>query len=51
MKNIGKIVLMTLVIAFSLSRVSHADHKELSIGLIPEMNVFKQMARFKPLAE
>ena len=38
-----------LLIVLIISSVSHAT--ELKIGLIPEQNVFKQMARYKPLGQ
>jgi phosphonate transport system substrate-binding protein len=45
---IMKIILIA-VIFFMLSGISLA--KELTIGLIPEQNVFKQMKRYKPLGD
>lgn len=41
------VVLMTLPFIAS----AQPQQKEILIGLIPEMNVFKQMERFRPLAE
>jgi phosphonate transport system substrate-binding protein len=42
-------VILTAVIFFMLSGFSAA--KDLTIGLIPEQNVFKQMKRYQPLGE
>ena len=44
--------LFILVPAFFISPVSDADAREesLAIGLLPEMNIFKQRERFEPLA-
>ena len=41
--------LLALIMVFMLSGLSHAT--ELTIGLIPEQNVFKQVARYRPLGE
>ncbi len=49
-----RIVLAILVVwAFSVfsAEALAAQQKEILIGLIPEMNVFKQRERFKPLAD
>ena len=54
MKKIARsffLLALMLVIPISLPSAAAAEQKEILIGLIPEMNVFKQMERFKPLAE
>ncbi len=43
-------LLLAIVIA-PLAGHAQAPPKQLRIGLIPEMNVFKQMARYKPVAD
>lgn len=40
-----------LLLLFALPALAQPRKKEILIGLIPEMNVFAQMERFKPLAE
>lgn len=42
-------IIITFLIVLMLSGVSHAV--ELTIGLIPEQNVFKQMKRYRPIGE
>ncbi len=52
MKNLARLLIVGLVFSlFLFSSVARAQQKEILIGLIPEMNVFKQRERFKPLAE
>ena len=52
MKNLARLLIVGLVSSlFLFSSVARAQQKEILIGLIPEMNVFKQRERFKPLAE
>lgn len=52
MKNLARLLIVVLVFSlFLFSSVARAQQKEILIGLIPEMNVFKQRERFKPLAE
>ncbi|MDA8104714.1 MAG: phosphate/phosphite/phosphonate ABC transporter substrate-binding protein [Nitrospiraceae bacterium] len=52
MKNLARLLIVGLVLSlFPFSSVAGAQQKEILIGLIPEMNVFKQRERFKPLAE
>src|SRR4030066_1046841 len=41
--------ILIILMVFMLSGPSHAT--ELTIGLIPEQNVFNQVARYKPLGE
>jgi len=53
-KNINKTVSFLFLLFFCLSlapQSSQAEEKKLLIGLIPEMNIFKQKQRFKPLGE
>lgn len=50
-KMLGTIFAVLLVLLLPLAASAEAGQKEILIGLIPEMNVFKQMERFKPLAE
>ncbi|MBI5639785.1 MAG: phosphate/phosphite/phosphonate ABC transporter substrate-binding protein [Nitrospirae bacterium] len=45
------IILAAFLTAVPLLSSSEPPQKEILIGLIPEMNVFKQMERFHPLAE
>jgi len=40
-----------LVGILSLPPIAHAEQEDMLIGLIPEMNVFKQKERFQPLAD
>lgn len=42
-------LLIIVLCTFIVSGISYAD--ELTIGLIPEQNVFKQMKRYKPVGE
>ncbi len=52
MNNLARLLVVGLVLSlFPLSSIARAQQKEVLIGLIPEMNVFKQRERFKPLAE
>ena len=52
MKYLLKIFLLaTLLLSLSHTSFAEPRQKELLIGLIPEMNVFKQQERFKPLME
>ena len=44
------ILFFTVVISFSFTSQSAAETDSITIGLLPEMNVFKQRQRFKPLA-
>lgn len=47
------LTLLACMLALSFAPGSYAEplQKEILIGLIPEMNVFKQQERFRPLAE
>jgi phosphonate transport system substrate-binding protein len=47
------LTLLAVILTLSFSAGSYAEplQKEILIGLIPEMNVFKQQERFRPLAE
>ncbi len=52
MKHITRVILFILLIVVSPFSVrAESPQGEILIGLIPEMNVFKQMERFKPLAK
>lgn len=52
MKQTVKIVIAAaFILLFPLAAFSQSPQKEILIGLIPEMNVFKQQERFKPLTE
>ncbi len=52
MKHITHVILFILLIVVSPFSVrAESPQGEILIGLIPEMNVFKQMERFKPLAK
>ncbi len=52
MKQIGSVILfILLIIVFPFSAPAQSQQSQILIGLIPEMNVFKQMERFKPLAQ
>ncbi len=52
MKYPAQITLFIIIILLiPLLALAQAPQKEILIGLIPEMNVFKQIERFKPLAE
>lgn len=42
---------VSVVCIFFFPPIAHTEQKELLIGLIPEMSVFKQMKRFKPLSD
>lgn len=44
------ILFFTIVTSFSYSSQAAAETDSITIGLLPEMNVFKQRQRFKPLA-
>jgi phosphonate transport system substrate-binding protein len=47
-----KMILATLLFLAVQSPVgAQSEVRELTIGLLPEMNVFRQMARFRPLGE
>lgn len=46
-----RLALLAAIIFMTFTPQAHAAQTKLVIGLIPEMNVFKQMERFKPLAE
>lgn len=45
------IVMMALMLLVLWNVPAAAEQEQILIGLIPEMNVFKQMQRFKPLSE
>jgi phosphonate transport system substrate-binding protein len=47
----GIILLIMLTVLLPFSVLAESPQDEILIGLIPEMNVFRQMERFKPLAE
>jgi phosphonate transport system substrate-binding protein len=52
MKSVVSTVLfLILSLTFSAGLYAEPPQKEILIGLIPEMNVFKQQERFRPLAE
>lgn len=52
MKSVVMTVLVfILTVTFSAGSYAQPPQKEFLIGLIPEMNVFKQQERFRPLAE
>jgi phosphonate transport system substrate-binding protein len=48
---LGIFLLMTLILYSTRISFAGERQKEILIGLIPEMNVFKQQERFKPLTE
>jgi len=45
------VLVLILTVTFSAGSYAEPAQKEILIGLIPEMNVFKQQERFRPLAE
>lgn len=47
----SRLALLAAIIFMTFTSQAQAEQTKLVIGLIPEMNVFKQMERFKPLAE
>lgn len=52
MKYLARLVLLVSIISvLPVSAFAAGQQKELLIGIIPEMNVFKQRERFNPLAE
>jgi len=53
MKSLVSIVVLLVALSLAVPAFSSAagPQKEILIGLIPEMNVFKQQERFRPLAE
>ncbi|MDA8078745.1 MAG: phosphate/phosphite/phosphonate ABC transporter substrate-binding protein [Nitrospiraceae bacterium] len=51
MKRIVLVILVVWVFSALSAEALAAQQKEILIGLIPEMNVFKQRERFKPLAD
>ncbi len=52
MKHITHVILfILLIVASPFSVRAESPQGEILIGLIPEMNVFKQMERFRPLAK
>lgn len=51
MKRTSLMVLVMWVLSLFGAAAHAAQQKEILIGLIPEMNVFKQRERFKPLAD
>lgn len=52
MKRLLRIlVVVCVVILTPLTAFAEAGQNQILVGLIPEMDVFKQMERFKPLAE
>ncbi|MBA4371705.1 MAG: hypothetical protein C0402_02455 [Thermodesulfovibrio sp.] len=52
MKSVVLMLLaVILILSFSAGAYAESPQKEILIGLIPEMNVFKQQERFRPLAE
>ncbi len=52
MKKLTRQIILALLLSVAPIMVSaQAPQEEILIGLIPEMNVFKQMGRFKPLAD
>lgn len=44
-------IVLSIISIFLCAVPAYAEKDELVIGLIPEMNVFKQMERFRPLSE
>jgi phosphonate transport system substrate-binding protein len=51
MKKLARQIVLILLLSVTPAMMSaQAAQEEIRIGLIPEMNVFKQMERFKPLA-
>jgi phosphonate transport system substrate-binding protein len=52
MKDLARLLIIGLIFSlFPFSSLANAQQKEILIGLIPEMNVFKQRERFDPLAD
>ncbi len=51
MKLQGYLLVFLLAGILSFPATAHTEQDELLIGLIPEMNVFKQKERFQPLAD
>ncbi|MEC4676863.1 MAG: phosphate/phosphite/phosphonate ABC transporter substrate-binding protein [Nitrospirota bacterium] len=51
MKHPARIILLLLLLPLLSFFHQKEQQKEILIGLIPEMNVFKQMKRFQPLAD
>lgn len=52
MKHLCHMIIVTaMILLLPLSVFAESPQKEILIGLIPELNVFQQMERFKPLAE
>jgi len=51
MKKLGYVLVIISVIFFIAPRPAVSQDKELLIGLIPEMNVFSQMERFKAIGD
>jgi phosphonate transport system substrate-binding protein len=47
----GLILVIVLVVISPFSALAESQQDKILIGLIPEMNVFKQMERFRPLAQ
>jgi len=48
---IVKIISVMTLLVLPMTTFAQSPQRQLVIGLIPEMNVFKQMERFKPLAK
>jgi len=46
----GKIISFIVLVLISILSFAQSPQQQIVIGLIPEMNVFKQMERFNPLA-
>lgn len=51
MKHVTGFILLIMLVVLPFSVLGASTQDEILIGLIPEMNVFKQMERFRPLAE
>jgi phosphonate transport system substrate-binding protein len=52
MRNLTRLLMLGCILSLvSFPPAVRAQQKEILIGLIPEMNVFKQRERFKPLAD
>ncbi len=51
MKYPARIILLLMLLPLLSFFHQKEQQKEILIGLIPEMNVFKQMKRFQPLAD
>lgn len=50
-KYLARLIAVVSILLIPVMSFAASGQKEILIGLIPEMNVFKQQERFKPLAE